>query len=367
MTLHHPQLVKKFFYLIQLAVGKCPVEIIPIDEKEWEVIYEMAVRQSLVGVIFEGVQILTESYPEQKPPLNLLLEWIGQTEQIKSRNKQMDNRSAMLKRMFESKGYDSCILKGQGAARLYHVPEVRQPGDIDIWVDGKRDEIIRKLKNGFIELSYIDYVNCHAAFFTDAEVEVHFRPTWMYNPITNRKVQKWIQKNKEAQMKEYNCEVGFGYPTVSFNLVFSLIHIYRHVFQEGIGLRQLMDYYFILTHSTSAEREEAFKTLKSFGLGKFTAVIMYIMQQVFDIDRKLLLCEPISAAGRFLLEEILRGGNFGHFDDRNIFVSTDKRFKRGLYNVKRNFRYLKSYPTEVMWMPMWKVWHWGWRKYKGYL
>lgn len=361
------QIQEKFFYLIQLAVGKCPVNFIPIDENEWEVIFEMSIRQSLVGFAFEGVRKLTDKYPEHKPPVELLLEWIGQTEQIKAENKQMNEKSAKLKRIFEDNGYDNCILKGQGVARLYPIPEVRQPGDIDIWVDGKRDDIVKKLKSDSIGVSYIDYVNCHAAFFTDAEVEVHFRPTWMYNPITNQKVQKWIQKNKAVQMKEYDSEVDFGYPTVSFNLVFSLIHIYRHVFQEGIGLRQLTDYYFILTHSTSAEREEAFKTLKSFGLGKFAATIMYNMQKVFDIDKDMLLCEPNVAEGQFLLNEILRGGNFGQYDDRIKRISIEHRWSNGVENLKRNLTYLKRYPSEVVWMPVWKLWHFGWRVWKGYL
>lgn len=357
----------KFFYLLQLAIGKRPIDVIPIDENEWEEIYETAIKQSLVGVVLDGVQKLIDIWPEQKPPVEFLLEWIGQTEQIKAENKQMDERSAMMKRMFESNGYESCILKGQGVARLYPKPGVRQPGDIDIWVDGKRDDIVKLLKDGFIGVSYIDYVNCHASYFTDAEVEVHFRPTWMYNPITNWKVQKWIQKKKDAQMKAYDSEVGFSYPTVSFNLVFSLIHIYRHVFQEGIGLRQLTDYYFILDHSTVVERCEAYKTLKSFGLGKFVATIMYIMRRVFDIDKELLLCEPNAVEGEFLLSEILRGGNFGQYDDRIKRILMEHRWSNGVENLKRNLAYLKRYPSEVVWIPVWKLWHWCWRKCNGYL
>lgn len=362
-----PQIIKKFFYLIQLAVGKRPLDVLPFDEKEWDELFELSFKQSLVGLVFEGVQKLSDRYPEQKPPVELLLEWIGQTEQIKAENKQMNQRSAMLKRVFEDKGYENCILKGQGVARLYPLPEVRQPGDIDIWIDGKRSDVVKSLKDNFVGVTYIDYVNCHAGFFTDAEVEVHFRPTWMYNPITNWKVQKWIRKNKDAQMKAYDSEVGFGYPTVSFNLVFSLIHIYRHVFQEGIGLRQLTDYYFILTHSTTAEREEAFKNLKSFGLGKFAAAIMYIMQKVFDIDKELQLCEPNTAEGQFLLDEILRGGNFGHYDDRIKRISIEHRWSNGVENLKRNYLFLKHYPSEVVWIPIWKIWHWVWRLFKGYL
>ena len=361
------QITQKLFYLIQLAVGKCPVDNISLNEKEWEVIFNMSIKQSLVGVVFEGIQKLSEKYPDQKPSITLLCEWIGKTEQIKRQNKQMNDKSAMLKHIFEGWGYGNCILKGQGVARLYPLPEIRQPGDIDIWIDAKRDEIVKKLRDNLIRVSYIDYVNCHAAFFTDAEVEVHFRPTWMYNPIANRKVQKWIQKNKDAQMKEFDDEMGFGYPTVSFNLIFSLIHIYRHVFQEGIGLRQLTDYYFILTHSTMAEREKAFKTLKNFGLGKFAASIMYIMKRVFDIDKELLLCEPNTGEGVFLLSEILRGGNFGQYDDRIKHISIERRWSNGVANMKRNLTYLKRYPGEVVWIPFWKIWHFGWRVRKGYL
>ena len=353
--------------ILQLAVGKHTENSIHISENDWYSVYDIATKQSLLGIVLEGVQKLSEIDKSQKPPLSLLYGWIAQVEQIKHQNKQMNEKSAMLTGTLKQWRYSNCILKGQGVARLYPKPEVRQPGDIDIWVNGKRDSIVKKLKASSIRVSYIDYVNCHAAFFTDAEVEVHFRPTWMYNPITNHKVQKWIQKNKDAQMKEYDSKVGFSYPTISFNLVFSLIHVYRHVFQEGIGLRQLMDYYFILTHSSLAEREEAFMALKSFGLEKFAAAIMYIMRRVFDMDKDLLLCEQNDAEGEFLLEEILRGGNFGQYDDRNKHIPTKSRIKRGIANLKHNLRFLKHYPNEVLWSPAWKMWHWCWRKFNRYL
>lgn len=357
----------KFFHLLQAAFGQSFHESISFDEKEWNMVFEMAIKQSLIGVILEGVQRLSEKDSCKRPPLSLLYEWIGQAELIKQQNKQKDQKSAMLTRMLKDWGCKSCILKGQGVARLYPQPELRQSGDIDIWVDASRDEIVKLLKSKCIGISFIDYVNCHAGFFTEAEVEVHFRPTWFYNPFVNRKVQKWIERNKETQMSNYDNEVGFCYPTIGFNLVFSLIHIYRHIFQEGIGLRQLLDYYFILIRSTVKERSDALITLKSFGLGKIAAAVMFIEQKVFGVEESYLLCLPNEKEGCFLLEEIMRGGNFGHFDDRNNFASYDNRWKQGYNNVKRNLRYLKSYPGEVIWMPIWKVWHYFWRMKRGYL
>lgn len=355
----------KFFQLLQSAVDKRLVSAMELSQKEWVAIYEMACKQSLVGVIFESLDELNKQ--GKKPPLTLLYEWIGQSEQIKQQNRLVDKQCAELSAWFKTAGYKSCVIKGQGVARLYPMPEFRQPGDIDIWVGGKRDDIVKRMRHDGIKVTYVDYVNCHAAFFKDTDVEVHFRPTWMYNPFVNKKVQKWLYENKCQQMDNYDVNMGFVYPTVGFNLVFSLIHIYKHVLIEGIGLRQLTDYYFILRHSTDKEREEALTTLSSFGLAGFASTVMYIMKRVYGIDEHLMLCPADAINGKFLLEEIMRGGNFGHYDERNTFLPDNQRWKRGFYNLKRNLRYLRMYPSEVLWMPLWKTWHWGWRKWNGYL
>ena len=354
----------KFFELIQISVGArkgfCKL---PTD-KEWAAMLDMADKQSLTGVLLRGLEKLPNA---QRPPQELLLEWIGIQQIVVSTNKVQDAKSKELYKWFKEKGRDSCIIKGQGVARLYPQPELRQAGDIDIWVNADRDTVVDTMLTESIDVSVIDYVNCHAVFFDDVEVEVHFRPTYFFNPFANRRLQKWIQEYKYAQMANCDDVVGFAYPTIAFNLVFSLIHIYRHVFSEGIGLRQLMDYYYILQHSTENERQAAFDILGSFGLKKFVATVMYMMRRVFDIEDSLLLCQPNQKEGEYLFAEILRGGNFGRYDDRNKHLPTESRMKRGIENVKRNLRFLKHYPNEVIWAPAFKIWHWLWRKWKGYL
>ena len=357
-------MTEKFFELIQIAVGtRGGFSKVP-NAKEWVAMLDMADKQSLTGALLRGLENLPSA---QRPPQELLLEWIGIQQIAVSTNIVQDGKSKELYEWFKEKGCDSCIIKGQGVARLYPQPELRQAGDIDIWVDADREDVIGKMLSESIVASVIDYVNCHAVFFDDVEVEVHFRPTYFFNPFANRRLQKWIQENKSTQMASFDDAVGFTYPTIAFNLVFSLIHIYRHVFSEGIGLRQLMDYYYILSHSTENERQAAFDILGSFGLKKFVATAMYVMRRVFDIDESLLFCQPNQREGEYLLAEILRGGNFGQYDDRNKHLPTESRMKRGVENVKRNLRFLKHYPSEVMWSPAFKFWHWCWRKWKGYL
>lgn len=223
------------------------------------------------------------------------------------------------------------------------------------------------MRDQYIGITNIDYVHSGISILEDASVEVHFRPSWMYNPFINRILQNFFKKHAEEQFKHKDEKLGFAYPTIAFNLVYSLIHINRHVFEEGIGLRQILDYYYILKHSNKQERNDAFQTLKSLHLKRFVGAVMFVLQETFGLDSGYLLCLPDEKEGQFLLDEIIRGGNFGQYDDRNKWYEVNQRFKRGLFNAKRNLRYLTHYPNEVVWIPVWKVWHYCWRILKGYI
>ena len=83
------------------------------------------------------------------------------------------------------------------------------------------------------------------------------------------------------------------------------------------------------------------------------------------MDADLLVCQPRKKDGQFLLDEIMKAGNFGKYDERN--KHRQNRWANGLQNLKRNLRFVSRYPQEVCWMPAWKLWHWCWRKRKGYL
>ena len=345
-------------------------EELPVPESvkliDWDQLLQFAKDQCVPGIYWMGVRRLG-NLKENKPTDDHVMRWMAACGKLGKRNSTVTERSAWVAKNFEKEGFRACLLKGQGLALCYPDPSLRYPGDIDIWVDTSRDAVVNRIQSDFLRVTCVDYVNCHVEFFNDTDVEVHFRPTYMFNPFTNRKVQKWMRENKDAQMSHIDKSLGFSYPTIGFNLVFSLIHIYRHVFLEGIGLRQLMDYYSILSHSNVKERNEAMTTLQSFGLNKFVGSVMFVLQKVFGMDSSYLLCEVNTGDGSFLLSEILQGGNFGKFDDRNRYVSNEQKVKKTAVNIKRNMRFLKHYPSEVVWMPFFKIWHWCWRKWKGYL
>lgn len=355
--------MEKLFEILRCALLKRPY-VGSLSASQFHEVLKHAEEQAIFGIVFYAMK---ETRIEGLVDNMSIYKAVAMLEQIRRQNILVDQRAERLSKIFASWNYRTCILKGQGVAQLYPNPLLRQSGDIDIWVDGSQDGIISKIMNNSVTIQNIDYVHSGCVFFDDVKVEVHFRPSWMYNPFKNKKLQKFFRDNSEEQFGNVDTKVGFAYPTIQFNLVYSLIHINRHIFEEGIGLRQLVDYYYILNHSTNEDRDKAFLVLRDLGLRKFVGAIMYIEETVLSIDKEFLLCKPNEKEGRFLLEEIMRGGNFGHHDNRNKFYSKDERIQRGLFTLKRNMRYLRHYPSEVFWKPLWQLWHWCWRKRKGYL
>lgn len=356
-----------FFELIQISLGNGDrFERMPSDA-EWRALFELACKQSLQSVLLLGLEKVLSNPDVVKP--SVLFEWIASQQTTEMQNRLQNERAKQLTTIFKDKGgFRSCILKGQGTALYYEKPEYRQCGDIDIWVEGDRDKVLDFARSNKLHIGHVDIKHSDINFFKDVPVEVHFLPSWMYCPSTNRRLMRFFAEVAEKQFRNYDEQVGFTHTTIEFDLVYSMVHIYRHIFSEGIGLRQLIDYYYIL-HSVKSEelRVNSFETLCFLKMGKFAGGVMWILRECFGIKEDLLLCPVNERHGRFLLSEIMTAGNFGQYDERTLRVDKDKKFKRGFAQLGRNLRFVTYYPSEVLWSPFWKLWHWGWRKRKGYL
>lgn len=371
-----------FFELIQVAIGHRKSLSRVLSTAEWNALYGLAVKQAVAGVCFYGIQRLPK---EQQPPKGLLLQWFALAEQIKQRNRLVNARACELQKLLEDDGLRACVLKGQGVARLYDFNDdvnvnvnlndklglYRQSGDIDVWVDGERDDTIRHMKAhykcGRTVIHHID-----VEVFDDVLVEVHFVPSYAYSLPRYRAYRRFFNEYKNECF--VTSGLGFCVPSLGFNVVYMLLHIFRHVFHEGIGLRQLMDYYFVLRNvnvnlnlnDNHKRNTNAHKVLKEMGLLRFAAAVMYVEREVFGLQKEYMLCEPDEKAGQYLLDEVLRAGNFGQYDPRIREAHSGGMLKLYMKNVKRISDMVRYYPSEVLWAPFWKIGHFVWRKAKGY-
>ena len=359
-----------FYQLIRVAIGtQDSLSRLP-SQKEWKALYDMAKKQSLVGVCFAGLQRLGSDADEGFARIGmsemLYLSWMGLAAKIQQKNEIVNQQCAELQEKFSDDGIRSCILKGQGVGRLYaeHLRGLRQSGDIDIWVEGGVSAALG-LSEKFGQKPNVAEHHVDLPVFGNTEVEVHFTPTYMRCPWHNKRLQRWMVF-ESCVSKEKN-ELGMVVPTTEFNLVFLMLHAYRHLTSEGVGLRQVMDYYFALLSAADGQRMQAYKTLCGLGVRRFCGAMMYVLQEVFGMKSEESLCEPDVQEGRYLLNEIMTGGNFGHHDNRVKVAVNESKMARFIRQTNRNMHQLTHYPAEAFFSPWWRAKIWVWRKWNGWI
>lgn len=438
-----------FFELLQVAIGtRQSLSFLP-TEKEWRELFEMSKRQALTAIAFAGANkcLCFGTGPcmnhisggdgfSASPGIdeNTYLKWLGLTAKVGQRNKEVNAACVKLVKQYAHDGIQCCILKGQGNLEYYQTLSnsplkgeskdtnlglCRTAGDIDVWcmlpsnypLDGELDvsgtahncsdirgviEYVMKLHQlvGTKPHDGVRYHHVDAPAINGIRVEVHFRPLFLDSPIRNRRLQKWFKDNEQFGL--HDAKIGdcvMPTPTNSFNVIYQLCHIYRHLFDEGVGLRQLLDYYFVLralhmktpsiplkegnvdVNSFSGEdfmglNEEIMHTLSSFGMKKFAGAVMWVLAYVFDNGQQTtvaksqrlpwMICEPNVKEGKFLLNEIMMAGNFGKYDDR--IKHGGSQMRHAWEKTKHNLRLLTHYPEEVLWEPFFRVYHWIWRR-----
>lgn len=342
---------------------------LPGSDEAWKQLFLLAERHTVFGVANAAVDKLPV---EQQPSVELRFWALSVAEKHKQRSRKMNAACVKLCDRLLEDGIRTSLLKGQGIALLYPDPLDRTPGDIDLWFEGSRSRTVAYVRRHFSRLPVV-YHHMDLPVFNKIAVEAHFTPSWMYSPLANSRLQRFFRQLAPGEFTNLAAlPEGAGRVAVStprLNRVFILVHIYRHLLDEGIGLRQLLDYYYVLQATqTDAERAEALRVLRSLGMKRFTAATMHALQRLFGLPEDKMLTEPDAREGEFLLSEVMRAGNFGKYDTR--FGLTEKRVSRAAYFLRkqrRNLHFLFHYPREVAWHPLFRIWQFLWRWQKGYL
>ena len=237
---------KIFFDFLRFCIGSAKEIPGSLKEVDWKELYAIAKKQCLVGVLFDGIKKLPAEHVGMEK--ELLLQWMAESQMLEKANVRLNDAAIQVSEWFRKKGFRTCILKGQGNALMYPNPYSRTPGDIDIWVEGEDKRVISFVRS-ISPHEKACYHHIEFPSYKGVEVEVHYRPSFLLCFRHNRKLQKYYERVKEEQ---FSHRVMLGeqgeivIPTMEFNLIFQLTHIYAHLMNEGIGIRQLVDYYYVL-------------------------------------------------------------------------------------------------------------------------
>lgn len=352
--------------------------------REWSELFDIARRQAVTGVLFEAVSRLPK---EQWAPKDIVLKWTVTTEQIRKQNEKTTAVCGKLTERLNKDGFDVCILKGQ-ANHVYYdrfrkgSGNLRTCGDVDAWI--KPQEKMRHPVRYIIEyferkqlIQSLCHLHAEITPSGNVPIEIHFRPSFLNAPWRDRRFQRLFAGDclETGTVDDTNITKL----RVDYDLIFQMNHIYRHLIDEGVGLRQVLDYYMLLkayneekiTSESLMSREYIRQHIYSCGMRRFSAALMYVLQVVFGMDESEMLCCPSENDGQFLLDEIVAAGNFGHYDTRmaSIVVRKGKlsyQLQKARRRFMRNIRFLTYYPEEVICEPFARIAHFLWRKYKLY-
>ncbi len=377
-----------FYELVRVALGNQKCLSKTPTEEEWGLLFAMAEKQAVDGITYEALTVLAKQ--GQRPPEDILLDWFSYAEQVKEQNRIVNRRCEEVTELFAKAGFKTCILKGQGNGLMYggrclkddgrckmydgrgkedeQLGMLRVPGDIDIWVDGSRKEI-----RDFVVARCPDAQDgdMHIQFpiFDDVPVEVHYKPRYSPVPKYNKRLQRWFGEQAEEQFSHVvslpgSTVMNVCVPTVSFNVVHQMSHMMGHLFVEGIGLRQLVDYYFLLRYMVEDGRgmkEDVAETFEYLGMLKFARGVMWIEKELLGLDGRYLIAEPSEKIGRLIQKEIEEGGNFGHYDERYNMIREKGLLARGLVDIYRLVCLMHYFPADTFWKIINKIENQRWK------
>lgn len=282
---------------------------------DWPTLKKMAEMQSIIGIVFDGIQSLPKHL---HPPIQILVEWFGNVANIENLNKRHNTTLVSLINYLNSQGIGSRLLKGQGCASYYINPNHRQCGDIDLFVG---IEQYTCAKSAIVTMNIkIDDESTKDAHFmwNDTPIELHRIEGELYWSKSNDKFQQICRKEewlKPGIILIENQKIAIMNPT--FNVFFVFVHLWHHFIQVGVGLRQICDWMQILrAEEEHVNWDKLHEYLKDLGLidswNSFYELTERFLGQKL-VNKPIWMTNVADKDVAFLIEDIMQMGNFGKY------------------------------------------------------
>lgn len=303
---------------------------------DWEMLHRLAEEQSVKGLVAAGIDNLPAS---ERPPKEVVLQFIGSTFQLEQRNKAMNAFVAKLMEQLRTEDIYAILVKGQGIAQCYEKPLWRACGDVDLLLSESDYERAKELL-------------CPLA--TDVETEyTHFKHQGMtidgWVVELHGTLHSRLSKRVDRMVDDVQKDVFYGgnvrpwdnggtqvfLPSPDNDVIFVFTHILHHFFFEGIGLRQICDWCRLLwTYRDSLNHELLESRIRKMGLmSEWKAFATFAVKWLGMPVEAMLLYEDnhnvnLDKKADKICKFVLEVGNFGHKQRRDY---------RGMSYLRRKF------------------------------
>lgn len=284
-------------YLIRTALGGEPISVSPLDASSvrWREVMKIASRQGVLVLCMDGVERLPADF---RPPMNLLLQWVGQTARYESLYGEHLDIISHLASFYRSIGVRMMLLKGYGLSRYWPKPDHRPIGDIDIYLFGQWKNADKALAEKF-GIAVSNEHHHHSVFtFEGTMVENHYDFINVHSHRSNRAIEATFKRLAEMGGEEDPLIPNLCYPQDILNMLFVARHNAVHFAAEHLTLRQLLDWAFLARHVASVpsfDYAAFWREVEATGMLPFVRCMNAVCVQHLGFDREI-FCEPSLAA-----------------------------------------------------------------------
>lgn len=354
---------KQFLCLLRLAISSEKDKTVEASHIDWEAVYKEAKLQSVVGIVFSGIEQNGKITAHQNMPnRNLLMNWLGQTELIKAQHKIHVEVIRKVNSLLNDAKICHVFMKGLTCGARYPHPELRSCGDIDFVVasaDFRRTlDALNRIANVNRDLAHEHHGMAHLNGVT---LEPHFKVHNYQNPLNDREMKRMFAEVFPGGLS--SVEIGGNRVPIfpmEFEGMFLVSHMVNHVYEEGLGLRQVMDFALWLNNlpSSNMNIEKYFEFLDRMNMTRSARIFTRICEQYLGVDCAFIGYEYTGKEIAFadkMMEDILSVGNFGRGTEYGKVGGFIGSIKNYMIITKRCIRLSYLCPSEAYWWPLSKL------------
>ncbi len=345
-------------------------EIFKPGSVDWRAVLRIASEQTMAVVVADGIETLPqELWPAKEAMMKLMMLRVktGQMHAL------LNSTIAQIVRALDAQGVSSVLLKGQGIAQNYRMPQSRTCGDIDLYTGHggyqKAFEIIESLHEG---RAHKEAAECEHHLHTDlngVEVEIHRKTSFLHGKRMDADFQAWTRESLDEQFGTVGLPVwdDDGTPVAlapaTYNAFFILHHAVRHMTTEGVGFRQICDWVMLLHKChEQVDAEVLGRKLEELRMTRIWQEFGRLAVNYLGLPASEMPLAPAdltpTRTTRKLLQHIFISGNFGRFDangrDRKERPYLVRKWRSFTFQSKRLFKLFVLFPGYSMAY----LWHW---------
>lgn len=295
--------------LLRLSISESKVRL--TRPANWRKILDLALLQGVVSCALDGVQKL-RLLDSGGPDIELMLEWIGQSQCGIAKSKMQFDKATELASLLSENGIHTIVLKGSSIASYYKSPWDRESCDLDCYLLDSNNKPAFENGNIIVESIGVSVDRSHYKhshfIFEGLTVENHQFCTGVRGKKWLKKFETLLQELLISEPRQRLGHAVLEQPSLLFSMLFFIQHSLSHFLREGITLKHLVDWAYLLkaVQDNNGVWSEFNKVCEEYGLWPYAESLTRLVCSYLGVESTLISDFSLRKQDSLLLEDTLK-------------------------------------------------------------